>query len=226
MKIKISSIKTTIISAIFGVAIGAPLAITGCSMMPCKPCAPRASKRNPCNPCAARNPCAAVNPCAAAKNPCAAGDRVDPRLITRPEGTKPYQGDRSTLLSEGKDLWNSKKISRDNSISCSGCHQNGTAMLQPTFAKPYPHFVQMAADSANKLSITLEEMIQLCMIKPMQSKPFPWDSRQLAALTAYTSVLQKDFKPVDHVVNPCAAKNPCAARNPCSIKNPCAIKAH
>lgn len=92
-------------------------------------------------------------------------------------------------------------------------------MLQPDFAKPYPHFVQMAQDAAGMESITLEGMVQLCMIKPMQSKPFAWDSRQLAALTAYTAELQKKFKPVANAANPCAARNPCAPRNPCATKS-------
>ncbi len=116
-------------------------------------------------------------------------------------------------------LWNSKAISHNNSIACSSCHQNGTEMLQPDFAKPYPHFVQMAQDAAGMESITLEGMVQLCMIKPMQSKPFAWDSRQLAALTAYTAELQKKFKPVANAANPCAARNPCAPRNPCATKS-------
>ncbi|MFZ1711554.1 MAG: hypothetical protein WAT53_00615 [Nitrosomonas sp.] len=166
-----------------------------------------------------------MNPCAAS-NPCAAGDRVDPNTVTRPKGTKPYQGEQVALLSEGKALWNSKAISRNNSVSCSSCHQNGTTMLQPDFAKPYPHFVQMVADNNGMKSITLEEMVQFCMIKPMQSKPFAWDSRQLAALTAYTAMLQKEFKPVGNAVNPCAARNPCAPKNPCSMRNPCAVRSY
>lgn len=215
MKTKIQPLRAAVISALFGAAIGLPLTLNGCAMATCKPCAPRAGKRNSCSPCAARNPCAA-------SNPCAAGDRVDPKAVTRPEGTKPYQGDRAALLNEGKALWNSKEISRNNSMSCSSCHQDGTAMLQPDFAKPYPHFVQMAKDVAGMESITLEGMVQLCMIKPMQSKPFAWDSRQLAALTAYTSVLQKEFKPVGSA----AARNPCAPKNPCSMKNPCAVRSY
>ena len=225
MKTKILPLRMAVTYALFGAVIGLPLALAGCVTATCKPCAPRTGKRNPCNPCAAKNPCAAMNPCAA-KNPCAAGDKVNPNAVTRPEGTKPYQADQLALLSEGKDLWNSKEISRNNSMSCSSCHQDGTAMLQPDFAKPYPHFVQMAKDVADMESITLEGMVQLCMIKPMQSQPFAWDSRQLAALTAYTSVLQKEFNPVGNAFNPCAAKHPCAPKNPCSMKNPCALRSY
>ncbi|MDT8364013.1 MAG: cytochrome c peroxidase [Nitrosomonas sp.] len=213
MKFKNKPLSAAIISGLFGAAVaGLPASLIAA---PCMPCAPRAGKHNPCNPCAAKNPCAA-------RNPCAAGGRIDPRLITRPEGTRPYQGDRLALLTEGKALWNNKKISDSRSVSCATCHKSGTTMLQPSFAKPYPHFVQMAADVAGMESITLEEMVQLCMVKPMQTKPFSWDSRQLAALTAYTAVLQQTFEPVDNAANPCAAVNP--AVNPCASRNPCAVK--
>ncbi|MDO8438574.1 MAG: cytochrome c peroxidase [Nitrosomonadaceae bacterium] len=159
-------------------------------------------------------------------NPCAASGRIDPKQVTRPKGTKPYKGNHQALQDEGRALWNDPKLSSGGSLSCATCHQDGTAMLQPSFAKPYPHFVQMAADSASMKSITLEEMVQLCMVKPMQATPLAWDSRQLAALTAYTAKLQKSFKPVAGAHNPCAAKNPCAARNPCSAGGTCAAKRH
>ena len=55
----------------------------------------------------------------------------------------------------------------------------------------------------------------------MQGKPLPWNSRELAALTAYTAELQKSFVAQGAAANPCAGKNPCAA-NPCAVKkNPC-----
>lgn len=240
MKHSTQPLRLTVISALFGATIGLPLAMTGCAMATCKPCAPRTGNRNPCSPCAAKNPCAAMNPCAAknpcaamnpcaaknpcAGNPCAAGDRVDPKMVTRPAGTRPYQGNQAALLAEGKALWNSKEISRNNSVACSTCHEDGTAMLQPGFAKPFPHFVQMVAEDNGMQSITLEGMVQYCMIKPMQSKPFSWDSRQLAALTAYTELLRKKFKPMANAANPCAARNPCAPKNPCSMKNPCGMR--
>jgi hypothetical protein len=218
MKIKSKPLRIAIISGVFGAVIGSPIPLAAAT---CMPCAPRAGKQNPCSPCAARNPCAAMNPCAAS-NPCAAGGQINPCSVTRPVGSKPYQGDPLALLNEGKALWNNPAISGNNSMSCATCHQDGTMMLQDDFAKPYPHFVQMAADTTGKQSITLEGMVQLCMQKPMQTKTFPWDSRQLAALTAYTSVLQRTFKPVGNAANPCAAKNPCAAMNPCAGMNPCA----
>lgn len=165
MKFRTKPLRTAIVSGLFAATIGMPVALTAA---PCMPCAPRAGKRNPCSPCAAKNPCAAMNPCSVSA-------RIDPKLITRPEGTQPFRGDPLALVTEGRELWNSKKISGTDSISCATCHKDGTAMLQPSFAKSYPHFVQMAFDVANKESITLEEMVQLCMVKPMQTNPFAWD---------------------------------------------------
>jgi hypothetical protein len=99
------------------------------------------------------------------------------------------------------------------------------ASLNPSFAEPYPHRVAMPSQMAGVGKISADEMVQFCLLVPMQSKTLPWNSTQLAALTAYTHELQKGFK-----VNPCAAKktcspcNPCAARKACNPCNPCAVK--
>ena len=197
------------------------------------PCA----AKNPCaaNPCAAKNPCAAnpcaanpcaANPCAAnpcgATNPCAAAGGVDPALITRPAGVSSWQGNIAELAMLGEKLWNDTTLST-NGLSCNACHQ-GNALFQPSFKQPYPHPVKMAIDRAGMKTIDRDEMVQICLVVPMATKTMPWDSKELAALTAYTEVVQKSFRMAG--VNPCAAKNPCAANpcaaNPCAAKNPCA----
>ena len=151
---------------------------------------------NPCNPCAAKtkNPCGAKakNPCAA-KNPCGAGAKIDPKAITRPAGYKSYKGDQAALLKEGKALWSDTKLST-NGLSCNTCHQ-GNAAFNASFAKPYPHFVQMTQDQAGLKKVHLDEMVQACLVMPMAAKPLAWGSRELAALTAYTAEMQKSFKP-------------------------------
>lgn len=211
-----------------------------CAANPCaakNPCAVRnpCAGRNPCaaNPCAAKNPCAGRNPCGA--NPCAGRAQIDPKLITRPRGTKLASGDRRSLMKEGRRLWNDNTIST-NGMACSSCHKGGTELFQPTFAEPYPHKVAMPAAMAGRNTIALDEMVQICMVVPMAAKPLPWQSRELAALTAYTGEVQKQYvaylkkNPCAGKVaanpcaaNPCAAKNPCAGRNPCAA-NPCAAK--
>ncbi len=206
---------------------------------PCNPCNPCKAKNpcNPCNPCKAKNPCNPCNPCAAknlcnpcgAKNPCnpcnpCGGGKVDAKMVMQPAGTSLYPGDRLQLVAEGKRLWNDKSIGTSG-LACGICHANN-GNLNKSFLKPYPHHVAMAAQRAGLKQVNAAEMVQFCMIVPMQGKPLDWGSRELAALTAYTEEVQKQFK-VAVAANPCLIKasanpcNPCGARNPC---NPCAAK--
>lgn len=176
------------------------------------------------NPCAAHNPCAMKsNPCVAS-NPCATkSGRIDPAAVKRPAGTHLAKGKHDELVKEGEVLWNDTKLS-SNGMSCNTCHQNHNT-FSANFAKPYPHKVDMVKERAGiKGEVHLDEMVQFCMLAPMASKPFPWDSRELAALTAYTAEVQKTFKPSGSVKKPA---NPCGAmKNPCAMKgNPCA-KSH
>jgi len=136
------------------------------------------------------------------------------------------------LIAEGKRLWNSTQLS-SNGLACQTCHQN-YGNLNKTFAKPYPHWVAMPDQRAGVKSVTADEMVQFCMLVPMQAKTLGWSSRELAALSAYTVALQKGFNPSMTAkrggcspCNPCAAKKGCNPCNPCAAKkrcNPCAAK--
>jgi len=109
--------------------------------------------------------------------------------ITRPPGYKPLVGDAAL----GEKLFNDTKLST-NGMSCASCHADHGA-FQASFAKPYPHTVAMAKDQLGRKTVYLDEMVQGCMVMPMAAKPLPWDSKELAALTAYTATLQKTFRP-------------------------------
>lgn len=194
---------------------------------PCNPCA--AKTANPCNPCAATaaNPC---NPCAA-KNPCAAESPIDPQLVTRPAGTELFEGSRAELVQLGKQLWQDRSLGTSG-LACQTCHLNH-AGFQPTFAQPYPHQVAMPLQRAGLSQVDLDEMVQVCMVIPMAAEPLPWDSKELAALTAYAHEVQQDFikaaaanpcmlKPnTANPCNPCATKAPQNPCNPCAATNPC-----
>jgi cytochrome c len=210
--------------------MGASVAVIGLAM-PAPLAASSHATKNPCAAGKAVNPCApkAANPCAAkAANPCAAGSQVDPKLVLRPKGTKLMQGNRAELVKEGEKLFRNPKLST-NGMSCNSCHENVGGFM-PSFAKPYPHEVAMAKEKGGVKKVHLDEMVQFCMVVPMEAKPLPWNSRELAALTAYTAELQKSFQAqAAKPVNPCAAKrgaNPCAPKgmNSCAPKgaNPCA----
>lgn len=144
------------------------------------------------NPCAPKqsNPCApkAANPCA----PQAARPEIDPKLVMRPAGTKLAQGDVAALTKEGQALFKDTKLST-NGMACETCHADNNGFM-PTFAQPYPHTVGMATEKGGVAQVHLDEMVQFCMVVPMEAKPLPWDSRQLAALTAYTAERQKAFQ--------------------------------
>jgi len=166
------------------------------------------------------NPCGMKNPCGAKK----AG--VDPKKVTRPAGTHLKRGNHASMVRMGKQLFSTTSLS-SNGLSCNACHTQH-ALFKETFSEAYPHYVKMANEQAGVKKVELDEMVQFCMVVPMASKPLPWGSTELAALTAYTAELQKTFKP-SH--NPCSMKkmhNPC---NPCGMKmkhhnpcNPCGMK--
>ena len=211
----------------------------------CGACNPCAAKKacGACNPCAAKKACGACNPCAAKKaggacNPCGAG-KVNAKAFMRPSGAGVNPKAVGALTSEGKRLWNDTSLS-SNGLSCNTCHQ-GHGNLNATFAKAYPHKVAMPSQMAGVGQVHVDEMVQFCMLVPMQAKALGWNSRELAALTAYSVEFQKGYNPCAAkksarggcgACNPCAAKknacnpcNPCAAKKkPCNPCNPCAAK--
>jgi len=158
---------------------------------------------------------------------------VDPATIR--QGDKeldPHGMDQAELVAMGEELWNDPALGSSGQ-TCASCHVDKYAMMKETFAEPYPHHVKMAEDQAGMSEVTAAEMVQLCMVIPMQSDPLAYDSQELAALTAYVEDIRPGFDPSMagggmNPCNPCAANpcNPCAANpcNPCAANpcNPCA----
>lgn len=122
-------------------------------------------------------------------SPTAFAQNATGAATVRPAGYKPKVGDPTA----GEKLFNDQKLST-NGMACATCHANN-ASFSDSFAKPYPHKVAMANDDLGIKSIHLDEMIQACMVMPMQAKPLPWNSKELADLTAYVTQVQKTFKP-------------------------------
>lgn len=117
---------------------------------------------------------------------------IDPQEVTRGQNQTVYQGDRSELVKYGGQLWNDPKLG-NSGLACQSCHMNG-AQFKPSFKVPYPHKVRMASGKAGLTEIDAEQMVQLCMKLPMKAEPLPWDSRELAALSAYIDdVVQPEF---------------------------------
>lgn len=174
---------------------------------------------------AAANPCAAAmaaNPCAAAmaSNPCAAGgmDSSLPIAAIRQGGRvlSAHGNSMEQLVAKGKELWSDPSLSGTGATSCSSCHTgDGTAMMNATFDRPYPHEVAMARERAGLANVNAAEMVQLCMAIPMNAKPLDYGSVELAALTAFVTELHAN-KRGSSALSGAADTNPCAAgMNPC-----------
>jgi cytochrome c peroxidase len=115
--------------------------------------------------------------------------------ISRPAGTKPYEGNKNELLAYGAKLWVDTSLSSSGALSCSTCH-NGYATLQKSFAKPYPHQISMVKQAIGEdIAVDVEGIIQFCLMSPMQAKALPWDSKELAALSVFVTEFQKGYKP-------------------------------
>lgn len=177
------------------VALPAAMAASGIHAVrsACGPCRPKAA--NPCSPCAAKkaaspcNPCAAKNPC----SPCSAAGLSVPKAsdLARPAGIKPFRAKREALVRLGEKLYGDASLST-NEMSCNSCHTD-FGNYNDTFKTAYPHFVQMPKDVSGIDKVDAEQMVQFCMMRPMMGKPLSWDSRELAALTAYVEQQQKLF---------------------------------
>ncbi len=119
---------------------------------------------------------------------------IDSALIVRPKGTTPYAGDEAKLLARGEQLWNDKRLSGKGKTACSSCHRSPTRMFKKSFMNQYPHPVRMVSRKAGLDAVTMEGMVQFCMLVPMKAQPLPWNSEELAALTAYSAkVAQKAY---------------------------------
>lgn len=119
---------------------------------------------------------------------------VDQDRVVRPEGTSPPTIDRAELVAKGEQLWHDKSLSKNGKTACASCHKGNTRMFKKTFLDPYPHYVKMAKKKADLDQISTEGMVQFCMLVPMKTDTLPWDSVELAALSAYTEdVVQKAY---------------------------------
>lgn len=170
----------------------------------------QAGVRNPCsakNPCA-KNPCG-KNPCMenpCAKNPCGG----NPCAMKPKPVRKVHIRDSANLMEMGEKLWNNTKLGTSG-MACGHCHADGAGLK----TGPFPKYITMADDI-----LTLDQMINFCMINPMKGKPLPWNSEKMTALAAYARTSARGGE----VINPCSMKHPCGMKNPCAKKNPCGKK--
>ena len=121
----------------------------------------------------------------------AAAQSLDPEKVVQPDGVQLHQAPQSELLANGEAVFNDPSVS-ESGLACATCHGD-FGQYKETFKKPYPHFVNMAKAKAGLEQVNAAEMVQLCMVVPMQADPLPWDSKRLAALTAYVKDERRRF---------------------------------
>jgi len=142
---------------------------------------------NPCNPCA--NPCAMkhTNPCA---NPCAMKKHANPCNPCAMKGANPCSTTGNTPIRKhafgnfqqaaavGKKMWSDESLGTAG-VSCKSCHA-GYELLNLDKNQNFPHYVEMVGDV-----VTLDQMINYCMLNPMKGKQFDKNSKDLTAMAAY-----------------------------------------
>jgi len=95
---------------------------------------------------------------------------VPRKKVQRPEDYAKFEGNPCKLMEKGRKLFSDTSLS-GNGLSCATCHSDG-AGFNATFAKPYPHQVAMGANQFAMDEVHLDEMIQICMVQPMQAEPW------------------------------------------------------
>lgn len=105
--------------------------------------------------------------------------------------------DYKKVVERGERLWNDTSLST-NGMSCGTCHPGGADLKMGRF----PKYIKMASDV-----VTLDQMINFCMVNPMKAKPISWNHQNMTALAAYV----KEHTVKEHTMGgmhrqPCAAK--------------------
>jgi thiosulfate dehydrogenase len=86
-----------------------------------------------------------------------------------------WKNEYQAVLKKGESLFHGG-IKSSNTTSCDQCHPNATN----THPETYPKFQQQLGKVA-----VLGEMINWCIMNPLESEPLPLDSSDMAALQAY-----------------------------------------
>jgi thiosulfate dehydrogenase len=94
-------------------------------------------------------------------------------------------------IERGKALFMDPKLGTSG-MSCNSCHMEGgtkAGKMKDMDIKPfdnlaagYPKYFMMA-----KKVMTLDQVVNWCILKPMKGEPLAWDDARLTDLTAYVA---------------------------------------
>ncbi len=91
------------------------------------------------------------------------------------EDLKRWEGEYMAVVEKGRALWTDGALGT-NGVACAQCHPNGAN----THPETYPKFQKQLGRV-----IALREMINWCLINPLEGKPIPEGDPKMIAIEAY-----------------------------------------
>jgi cytochrome c len=91
------------------------------------------------------------------------------------EDLERWAGEYMSAVQEGRRLWTSPELGT-NGVACAQCHPNAA----DTHPETYPKFQQQLGRV-----VALREMINWCIINPLEGEPLALDSREMVAVESY-----------------------------------------
>ena len=86
-----------------------------------------------------------------------------------------WQKEYMSVVKKGRQLWVSPELGT-NGVACAQCHPNAAN----THPETYPKFQQQLGRV-----IALRDMINWCILNPLEGKPLPLDDPRMIAVEAY-----------------------------------------
>jgi len=164
-------------AVLLAMGLSAAPAFAGGGMNPCNPCAMK-KQVNPCNPCSMKK---SINPCSM-------------RAVKGQWGTpgnktirKHAFDNQQQAIAYGKKLWRDENLGASG-VACLSCHGD-YALLHLERNQHFPHFVKMVGDV-----VSLDQMINYCMLNPMQGKQWDKNSKELTAMGAYYRAYRMQYR--------------------------------
>ncbi len=88
-----------------------------------------------------------------------------------------WQQEYMSVVAEGRELWVSPDLGT-NGVACAQCHPNAAN----THPETYPKFQQQLGRV-----VALRDMINWCLMNPLEGAPLDLDSREMVAIEAYVT---------------------------------------
>ena len=88
-----------------------------------------------------------------------------------------WQGEFMSVVTEGQALWGSPTLGT-NGVACGQCHPNAAN----THPETYPKFQQQLGGV-----VAFRDMINWCLMNPLEGKKLALDDKQMIALEAYAT---------------------------------------